>query len=197
MSMRRVMPFLLVLVGLLAFAPAVAADTIGSPRESFESVGLEAFDSVCGNQTCTDTYVYAERQTTSSGDIFTYACADQFTYSIRTGRGMGGGGGCSDIPTSALTVSKDLSSASLAPVSVDFCIRRQCNAITISADLQATSGSATFRSRYSENDGTCTFTYADSGQRQSAAGSITFDGATSAADGSIFSSKTTVTSKCR
>jgi hypothetical protein len=197
MSMRRVMPILLVLVGLLAFAPAVAADTVGSPRESFQSVGLEAFNSVCGNQTCTDTHVYAERQTTSSGDTFAYACADRFTYSVRTGRGMGGGGGCSDIPASALTVSKDLSSASLSSVSVEFCIRRQCDQVTISAELQATGGSATFRSRYSENDGTCTFTYADSGQRQFAAGSITWDGATSAADGSIFSSKTTVTSKCR
>ena len=194
--MRRVMPILLVLVGLLAFAPAVAADTIGSPRESFESVGLEAFNSVCGAQTCTDTYVYAEHQTTSSGDTFTYACTDQFTYNIRTGRGTGGGG-CSEIPASALTVSKDLSSASLAPTSVEFCVRRQCDTITISAELQATSGSATFRSRYTENDGTCTYTYADSGQRQYAAGSITWDGTTSAADGSIFSSKTTVTSKCR
>jgi hypothetical protein len=191
-----VLPFLLVLAGLLAFAPAASADTVGPPRESFASVGLEAFESVCGNQTCTDTHVYAERQTTSSGDTFIYACADQFTYSIRTGRGTGGGG-CSDIPVSALTVSKDLSSASLSAVSVEFCVRRQCDQITISAELQATGGSATFRSRYSENDGTCTFTYADSGQRQFAAGSITWDGATSAADGSIFSSKTTVTSKCR
>ena len=66
--MRRVMPFLLVLVGLLAFAPAVAADTVETPRESFESVGFDAFYSVCGAQTCTDTYVYAEHQTTSSGD---------------------------------------------------------------------------------------------------------------------------------
>jgi hypothetical protein len=196
MSMRRVMPILLVLVGLLAFAPAVAADTIGSPRESFESVGLEAFDSVCGAQTCTDTYVYAQHQTTSSGDTFTYACTDRFTYNIRTGRGTGGGG-CSDIPASALTVSKDLSSASLAPTSVDFCIRRQCDSITISAELQATGGSATFRSRYTDSDGTCTFTYAESGQRLYAAGSITWDGTTSAADGSIFSSKTTFTSKCR
>jgi len=196
MSMRRVMPILLVLIGLLAFAPAVAADTASSPRESFESVGFDAYSSVCGAQSCTDTYVYAERQTTSSGDTFTYACTDRFTYNIRTGRGTGGGG-CSDIPASALTVSKDLSSASLAPTSVDVCTRRQCDPITISAELQATGGSATFRSRYTESDGTCTYTYADSGQRQYAAGSITWDGATSDAQGSIFSSKTTVTSKCR
>ena len=194
--MRRVMPFLLVLVGLLAFAPAVAADTVATPRESFESVGFDAFYSVCGAQTCTDTYVYAEHQTTSSGDTFTYACADQSTYNIRTGRGTGGGG-CSDIPASALTVSKDLSSASLAPTAVEFCIRRQCDSITISAELLGTGGSASFHSRYTERDGTCTFTYADSGQRAFAAGSITWDGATSDAEGSIFSSKTTFTSRCR
>ena len=44
-------------------------------------------------------------------------------------------------------------------------MRRQCDSITISAELLGTGGSASFHSRYTERDGTCTFTYADSGQR--------------------------------
>ena len=59
MSMRRVLPILFVLRGLLAFAPAVAADTVENPRESFQSSGFDAFSSVCGAQTCTDTFMNA------------------------------------------------------------------------------------------------------------------------------------------
>jgi len=192
--MRRVMPILLVLAGLLAFAPAVSADTVGPPRESFASVGFDAYSSVCGAQSCTDTSIYAEHQTTSSGDEFTYVCTDQFTYNMRTGRGTDVGG-CSDVP--ALTVAGDLSSASLAPTSIDVCGSHHCTTITVSADLQGTGQATTFRSRYTERDGTCTFTYADSGQRAYAEASITWDGTTLTGDGSIFSSKTTFTSKCR
>lgn len=195
MSMRRVMPILLVLVGMLTFAPAVAADTVGSPRESFQSVGFDAFSSVCGAQTCTDTFINAVEQTTSSGETFTFVCADRFTYNIRTGRGSGVGG-CSDVSASDLTVSGDLSAASLASTSIEVCGRR-CETITVSAELQGTGEGSTFRSKFTERDPTCTFTYSESGKRQFATGSITWDGDTTDADGSIFSSKTTFTSKCR
>ena len=196
--MRKAIPILFVMFALLAFAPGVAADTTSqrsSPRESFSSTGFDAFSSVCGAQTCTDTFVYAEHQTTSSGETFTYVCTDQFTYNVRTGRGTGAGG-CADVAASDLTVAGNLSSASLAPTSVEICGRR-CETITVSAELQATGGSSTFRSRYTESDGTCTFTYSDSGVRQFATGSITFDGATLDAQGSIFSSKTTFSSRCK
>jgi hypothetical protein len=195
MSMRRVLPILFVLAGLLAFAPAVAADTVENPRESYESIGFDAFSSFCGAQTCTDTSVSAGQQTTSSGETFTFVCADQFTYNIRTGRGSGAGG-CSEVPASGLTVSSDLSAASLAPTSVEIC-SRHCETITVSAELQGTGEGATFRTRSTDRDGTCTFTYSESGQRQYATGSITFDGDTLDGEGSIFASKTTFTSRCR
>ena len=194
--MRRMMPLLLVLAGLLAFAPAVSADTVGPPRESFDRVGFDADSSVCGAQSCTDTSIYAEHQVTSSGDEFTYVCTDQFTYNMRNGRGTDIGG-CSDVPASALTVAGDLSSASLAPTSIEVCGSHHCTTITVSADLQASGPATAFRSRSSDRDGTCTFTYSDSGQRAYAVASITWDGTTLTADGSIFSSKTTFTSKCR
>jgi hypothetical protein len=121
-----------------------------------------------------------------------FACADQFTYDIRNGRGNGAGG-CTETPD--FTVADDLSSASLAPTPFDVCQRNNCTTITVSAELVATGGSASFRSRYTERDGTCTFTYTDSGQSRQASGTITFDGVTVDADGSIRSIKTTVMSQ--
>jgi hypothetical protein len=189
--MRRVMPILFVLVAMLASAPAVAG---ASPRESFESVGFDAWSSECGTMTCTDTYVYAQYQTTSSGETFSYACADQYTYNIRTGRGSWVGG-CAD--NVDLTVADDLSSASLAATAIEVCDRGHCDTIIVSAELQGTGETSSFRSRYTERDGTCTFTYTDRGVREFATGSITFDGTTSDAEGFISSIQTTFSSRCR
>lgn len=189
--MRRVLPILFVLFAMLAYAPAVAG---ASPRESFESVGFDAWSSDCGTVTCTDTYVFAQYQTTSSGETFSYACADQFTYNIRSGRGSGFGGCTENVD---LTVAGDLSSASLAPTTIEACDGRRCETIIVSAELQGSGDSTTFRARYTERDGTCTFTYTDTGERQYATGSITFDGTTSAAEGWIASFHTTFSSRCR
>ena len=194
--MRRLGPVFVVMFALLAFAPAVSADTspAPSPRETFESVGFDAFSSDCDARTCTDTFIFAVRQTTSSGETFSYACVDQFTYNLRTGRGSGGGG-CAESVN--LTVAGDLSSASLSPTQVEVCDGRRCQTITVSAELQGTGQTSTFRGRFTERDGTCTFTYSESGKRQSATGTLTLDGAPIAVEGSISSSNTTFTSKCR
>jgi hypothetical protein len=195
--MRGVATLAVVVLALLAFAPTVAADTAGpaaSPRESYTSVGFDASSSACGAQTCTDTSVFGDRTTTDSGDVFTFVCVDQFTYNVRTGRGSGQGG-CSE--TADLTVAGDLSSATLAPTDIDFCGRRQCDTLTVSAELVAVGDSTTFRGHFTEKDGTCTFTYSESGERQFAEGSITFNGETLSADGTIRWTKTAFASKCR
>ena len=192
--MRRIVPVVVVLLALLAFAPAVSADTAPLPRETFESVGFDAFNSECDARTCTDTFIYASEQTTSSGESFSYVCVDRFTYNLRTGRGSGGSG-CTE--SADLTMAEDLSSATLAPTDIDFCDGRQCETITVSAELQGTGDTTTFRGRFTERDGTCTYTYADSGARRSATGTLTLDGSNIAIDGSIYTSRTTVTSKCR
>jgi len=96
-----------------------------------------------------------------------------------------------------LTVADDLSSASLAPTAIEVCDGRHCETIVVSAELQGTGETTTFRNRYTERDGTCTFTYTDTGARQYATGSITFDGITSDAEGLISSSQTTFSSRCR
>jgi hypothetical protein len=194
--MRRLTPILVVVFALLAYAPAVAGANAGvraTPREAFESTGFDAFNSVCGQQTCTDTYVYAQDQSSSS-ETFTYACVDQFTYNIRTGRGSGAGG-CAD--NVDLTVADDTSSATLAPTAIEVCDGRRCETIVVSAELQGTGETTTFRNRYTERDGTCTFTYVDTGAREYATGSITFDGTTSDAEGWISSTQTTFSSRCR
>ena len=195
--MRRIVPVVVVMLALLAFAPAVSADTTPEPplpRETYESVGFDAWNSDCDARTCTDTNVYASEQTTSSGETSSYVCVEQWTYNLRTGRGSFSGG-CTE--SADLTVAGDLSSATLAPTDVEVCDGRQCETITVSAELQGTGETATHRSRFTERDGTCTFTYADSGARQSATGTLTLDGSTTPVDGSIYSSRTTVTSKCR
>jgi hypothetical protein len=189
--MQRISTVFVIVFALLAFAPAVAA---ASPRENFESIGFDAFSSECGQQSCTDTFVFADQQTTVSGETFSFACVDQFTFNIRSGRGTGVSG-CSDTPN--ISVAGDLSSASLAPTQFEVCGAHQCSTITASAELEGTGQTSTFRGRFTERDGTCTFTFMESGERQSATGTITFDGTTVDADGSIRSSRTSVTSKCR
>lgn len=194
-SMRRLVPILVVMFALLAFAPAVSADTTpSSPRESYESVGFDAFNSDCDARTCTDTYIYAHQETTTSGETFAYVCVDQWTYSLRTGRGSGSSG-CTHAVS--LTVAGDLSSASLAPTEIGLCDQRRCTDVIVSAELLGTGEASTFRGRFTDRDGTCTFTYSDSGTRQSATGTLTLDGTTIAVDGSIYSSKTTFASRCK
>jgi hypothetical protein len=189
--MTRVASVLLSMLALLVFAPAVGA---ASPHENFDSVGFDAFNSQCGQQTCTDTSIFAEEQTTSSGETFLFVCADQFTFNIRNGHGTGRSG-CTE--AADVTVAGDLSSASLAPTEIDVCQRNNCSTITVSAELDTTGASSSFRSRFSERDGTCTFTFSENGQSRQASGTITFDGTTLDADGSIRSVRTTVTSRCR
>lgn len=64
------------------------------------------------------------------------------------------------------------SSASLAPTQFEVCSTHQCSTITASAELEGTGQTSSFRSRFTERDGTCTFTFTESGERQSAVGTI-------------------------
>jgi hypothetical protein len=103
--------------------------------------------------------------------------------------------GCED--TTNLTVAGDLSSATLSPTDVEICDGRRCETVTVSADLEGTGETVTYRSRGSSKDGTCTFTYSDSGQSRFATGTITLDGETMDAEGDIRSYKSTFSERCR
>jgi hypothetical protein len=198
--MRRLFTLVVVLFALLALAPAVAADTTASQRpvrESFEATGFDAFSSECEGRTCTDTFVFAEEVTTSSGETFEYVCVEQVTYSTRTGRVTSQAFGCAD--TTNLTVASDLSSATLSPTDVEVCGSqgRSCETVTVSAELEATGGRGSFRARGSFQEGNCTFTFVDSGEQRSAGGTITLDGDTMEAQGSIRTFQSTFTQRCR
>ena len=199
--MRRVATLFLVMFALLAFAPAVAAtdgtDPGGRPRESYEGTGFYAFTEECDARTCTQTNVYAEEVTTSSGETFEYVCVDQYTYNLRNGRETFAGGCTPEGEDVNLTVADDLSSATLAPTNIEVCDERGCETVTVSAELEATGDTATFRSRGSYRDGSCTFTWSDSGKEQFATGTITLDGETMDAQGSIRDYRSTFSERCR
>ena len=139
--------------------------------------------------------MYAEEVTTSSGETFEYVCVDRYTYNARTGRLTKEEHGCTD--TTNLTVAQDLSSATLTPTQVEVCDGRNCDTVTVSAELQAVGDTATFRGRSSFKDGTCTFTFSDSGQSRHAAGTLTIDGETTNVDGGIREYKSTFSQRCR
>ena len=196
--MRRLFTLVVVLFAVLALAPAASADTTAGPRPirgSYEAIGFDAFSSQCDERTCTDTYIYAEESTDSSGETFEYVCVDQWTYNLRTGRGTGSSG-CTD--TTNLTVADDLSSATLAPTDIEVCGSqgRGCETVTVSADLEATGGRGSYRSRGTFREGNCTFTYTDSGVQRSAAGTITYDGEVMDAQGQIRTYESTFTERC-
>ncbi len=92
--MRRSMPILLVMFALLAYAPAAAganASARATPRESFEATGFDAFSSVCGTQTCTDTFVFAEQRRPPRASRH-LRLRRPVHVQRRTGRGTGAGG---------------------------------------------------------------------------------------------------------
>ena len=197
--MRRLFTLVVVLFAMLALAPAASADTTAEQRPvrgSYEAIGFDAYSSECDARTCTDTFIYAEESTDSSGQTYEYVCVDQFTYNVRTGRGTSSSG-CAE--TTNLTVADDLSSATLSPTAVEVCGSegRSCETVIVSADLEATGGRGSYRSRGTYREGNCTFTYTDSGVQRSAAGTITYDGDVMDAQGQIRTYKSTYTERCK
>jgi hypothetical protein len=186
--MRRVLLLLGVLFSLV-LPPSVAA---ASPRESFDRAGFDAFASECTRSSCTDTFVFAEIQVTDSGEVFTFACVDQHTF--RRGRESFAFGCEDDVK---VTVADDLSSATLSPTAFTICGGGHCSRVTISATMTAVAEESTFTSRFTERDANCTFSYSERGQRRRAEGTITIDGDALQAQGSISSSRVTLSERCR
>jgi hypothetical protein len=186
--MRRVLLLLGVLFSLV-LPPSVAA---ASPRESFDRAGFDAFARECTRSSCTDTFVFAEIQVTDSGEVFTFACVDQHT--VRRGR-ESSAFGC--VEGANVSVADDLSSATLSPTTFTICGGGQCSRVTVSATLTAVSEEATFTARFTDRDENCTFAYSERGQRRRAEGTITVDGDALPAQGSISSSRVTLSERCR
>jgi hypothetical protein len=196
--MRRILTSLVVLATLvlLLVAPAAAAPPV---RDSSTQTFLSASSFECGPATCTDTFV----------DVFTVSdeamvvCLFESTFNIHTGRIISEGGRCSEeVSSDTLEVEQDLSSAVLSPTQVTFfeCDEQGCvegDTVLVSAELTASGGSSTDRSRQTFTDGTCTFTFTSSGESRQATGTVTIDGESMAVGGSIGSGKFTFMERCR
>lgn len=184
-----------ILVLLLA-APSAAAPPV---KDSSTQVSLSAFSFDCGPTICTDTTV----------DVFTVSdetmvvCLSESRFNIHTGRLISQDSACSDeVSSDSLVIDNDLSSASLSPTDITFlnCNRQGCvegDTVTVSAELTASGPTSTDRSRSTFTDGTCTITFTSSGEQRQATGTVTIDGETLAADGSIGMGKFTFMERCR
>ena len=193
--MRRIVVSigLLPILLLVLVAPAAAAPPL---KESGTQESMFAISSVCGQSTCTDTFVDAF--TVEEGLVV--VCVSQFTFNTRNGRLISEESGCSDPAPDGLVVTDDLS-ASLAETSVTFmsCNQRGCtegDTVTVSAELTAFGPVFTFTDRGTFSDGTCTFRFRSSGEQSEAAGTLTIDGATLDANGFVSTSEFTVSSRC-
>lgn len=181
------------MVAVLAIAAPAAAVAPERPRGSYSGISFQAYASDCGRSQCTDYNVWAEQYSDSQGGEGTSVCVDVFTYSTRNGRGTGAGG-CVD--GAAFTIASDLSSASLQPTSIQIC-GRSCRTVTVAVELQATSGEGSYRARSTQTDGTCTYTYTDSGSSRDAAGTLTWDGTSKDAFGSIQQYESAYSERCK
>jgi hypothetical protein len=181
---------------LLLAAPVAAAPPV---KESGSQDFLSAFNTTCGPSTCTDTSI----------DVFTIedgsmiVCVSEFTFNVRSGRVVSQESGCSD-PTStdALTVSGDLSSASLDPTSITFfdCNQRGCvegDTVVVSAELTGFGPVFSDTQRGTFTDGNCTVRFSSSGDQRQATGTLTIDGESLSADGSIGSGTFSFMERCR
>jgi hypothetical protein len=137
------------------------------------------------------------------GDGVIVVCVSEFTFNIHTGRQISEESGCSDeISASALEISDDLSSASLSPTAVTFfnCNQRGCvegDTVTVSAELTGFGPVFTDSQRFTFSDGTCTFRFSSSGEQRQATGTLTIDGDTVSAEGSIGMGTFTEMVRCR
>jgi hypothetical protein len=196
--MRRISASVAVvsILALLLAAPASAAPPV---RDSSTQDFVSAFHFSCGPSTCTDTFL----------DVFTVSdetmvvCLFTSTFNIHTGRTISQDSACSDVVSSSgLVIGNDLSSAILSPTQVTFqnCNQQGCvegDTLTVSFELTAAGGSSTDRSRQTFTDGNCTITTTSSGEQRQATGTLTIDGETLTADGSIGTGTFTFMERCR
>ncbi len=183
------------MIGLVASSAAAAEGSQRPVRESGTSEYFSAYSTECtqeqGRTVCTDTFVYADSFTNAQGAVSTFVCVDTNTYSISpSGRysSLSYESGCTEVAGDAVTVSGNLSSATLAPTQVELssCSRRTCTVsrtVTVSGTLTGTGEVYTSSGRGTDKYDGCTVRYSyDSASRQGV-GTITLDGTTMDATG--------------
>jgi hypothetical protein len=199
---RRLFAVLIGCLSALALAGSAFADTVPGPgnfRDSGSDVYLYAFASECNQATCTDTNVSANVTTLRGGDVFSFVCVDQFTYSVRGGGGGTSLSGCTEDGT--INIADDLSSGSVeATVLAQECGRHTCSQeveLSASADLTAVSGVNAYSYTQKNQYENCTDTYRVRGESRDAEGSIVVDGTTLPAFGQLGAETFAFSSRCR
>jgi len=176
------------MLGLVASSASAAEGSRRPIRESGTSEDFNAFSTECteqnGRTVCTDTFVYASTFTNEEGIESTFVCVDTNTYSIsRSGRysSISSESGCTEVAGDAVTVSGDLTSATLAPTDVELssCNRRTCTVsrtVTVSGTLTGTGTVNTSSGRGTDKFDDCTIRYSYSSAGRQGEGTITIDG---------------------
>jgi hypothetical protein len=185
-----------VLVALVAVGAAQAREAY-----SFSSKGVsaDAYWESCtterGLTTCTFSNIYAFQGTERSRDTGTMrgttVCFYTETFTYRSGPGQGPGGessfesGCSSAPSGTLSVSNDLTSATLGASTVTIwtyeCTEEDCvpvtsREVTVSGWWTAGGPLFSFSERFKFDDGTCTYTFSGKGQGRDGVATGTVDG---------------------
>jgi hypothetical protein len=197
---RRLSAVVLGLMSVFVLAGPVFADTVPGPgnyRDSGSTTYLNAWASVCGRTTCTDTNVWAYNTELQSGDSYVEVCADQFTYPIRGGGKYRSLSACA--PVSA-DIAGDLSAATIdATLDGQSCNQRTCTStqVSLSLSLSAVSASNSYSRTEKYQYGTCIDTYRVRGQSRDAEGSLVINGSTLDAFGQIASESFAFSTRCR
>ncbi len=193
------------MLGLVASSASAAEGSTRPIRESGTSESFDAFSTECtqeqGRTVCTDTFVYASTFTNEQGIESTFVCVDTYSYSVSpSGRysTVGSESGCTEVAGDAVTVSGDLSTATLAPTDVELssCNRRTCTVsrtVTVSGTLTGTGTVNTSSGRGTEKFDGCTVRYSYSSASRQGKGTITLDGESMDATGGFGSTTYKVT----
>jgi hypothetical protein len=199
---RRLLALGIGVLSALAVAGPALADTSPGPgnfRDSGSTRYLNSGASECGQNTCTDTYVYGQITDLQGGDTYMSVCFEQYTYPARQGGQFTQRFGCSEVD--APTIADDLSSASVdVTLLVTECGRRTCSgesSVTVTADFSAIGSPNAYSYTQKQQYETCTDTYRVRGQSVDAAGTIGVDGASLDAFAQIGSETFAFSSRCR
>jgi hypothetical protein len=184
---------------IFSLSAAGAAEARDSFSFSSKGVSVDSFWESCtterGQTTCTFTSLYAFQGTERSSETGTMrgttVCFYTETFSYRDRPGRPGGestfeSGCSTAPSGTLSVSNDLTSATLATSTVTIstydCTEEDCvpvssRDVTVSGSWTGSGPVVSFSDRSRFDDGTCVYTFSGKGQSRDAVATATVDGA--------------------
>jgi hypothetical protein len=180
---------------VLSIAGPAFADTM--PQGPGDRVYFNADSFVCGQSTCTETFVSGDATNLKSGESFSTVCVDQFTFPAHGGNRVSSFYGCADVP---IDVAHDGSTASASAHNVgETCGRRSCTTqeLDLSVSLVARSEPSPYSYSFRNKFDTCTESGKVTGASVEAEGTVEVNGTSSDAFGGIGAESFTYTIRCR